>query len=154
MLPSTFSKSIDFPKLYENLDELKRELRFLNESLQMIEQTKELNSLKDSLKASEKKYIEIGGIFVSAITFLFGTINIFTNDKATPLQMFTSIMGLGILLILFASLLVLVVNKNRLDSFKTWLCVFIVIGYTILLCFIIFGGEAFYKQLATALSFE
>lgn len=154
MLPSTFSKSIDYPNLYENLDEFKRELRFLKESLQMIEQTKELNSLKDSLKASEKKYIEIGGIFVSAITFLFGTINIFTNTKASPLQMFTSVMGLGILLILFASLLVLVVNKNKLDSFRTWLCSIIIIGYTVLLCFIIFGGEAFYKQLAAVLSVE
>ena len=152
MLPSTFSKSIDFPKLYENLDELKRELRFLNESLQMIEQTKELNSLKDSLKASEKKYIEIGGIFVSAITFLFGTINIFTNDKASPLQMFSSTIGLGILLILFASLLVLVTNKNRLGSLKTWFFALIVIGYTVLLCFIIFGGSAFYQQLANTVS--
>lgn len=154
MLPSTFSKSIDFPKLYEILEEFKREIRLFKESLQMLEQTKELNSLKDSLKASEKKYIEIGGIFVSAITFLFGTINIFTNDKASPLQMFTSVMGLGILLILFASLLVLVVNKNKLNSFKTWFCSLIIIGYTILLCFIIFGGEAFYKQLAAVLSFE
>ena len=154
MLPSTFSKSIDYPGLYENLDEFKRELRLLKESLQMIEQTKELNSLKDSLKASEKKYIEIGGIFVSAITFLFGTINIFTNDKASPLQMFTSVMGLGILLILFASLLVLVVNKNKFNSLKTWLCTIIIIAYTVLLCFIIFGGEAFYKQLSAVLSVQ
>lgn len=154
MLPSTFSKSINYPKLFENLDEFKRELRFLKESLRMIEQTKELNSLKDSLKASEKKYIEIGGIFVSAITFLFGTINIFTNDKTSPLQMFISTMGLGILLILFASLLVLVVNKNRFDSFKTWLFALIVIGYTVLLCFIIFGGDSFYQQLATNLPTE
>lgn len=154
MLPSTFSKSINYPKLFESLDEFKRELRFLKESLRMIEQTKELNSLKDSLKASEKKYIEIGGIFVSAITFLFGTINIFTNDKTSPLQMFISTMGLGILLILFASLLVLVVNKNRFDSFKTWLFALIVIGYTVLLCFIIFGGDSFYQQLATNLPTE
>ena len=118
----------------------------------MIEQTKELNSLKDSLKASEKKYIEIGGIFVSAITFLFGTINIFTNDKASPLQMFSSTIGLGILLILFASLLVLVTNKNRLGSLKTWFFALIVIGYTVLLCFIIFGGSAFYQQLANTVS--
>lgn len=154
MLPSTFSKSVDYPNLYENLNEFKRELRFLKESLQMIEQTKELNSLKDNLKASEKKYIEIGGIFVSAITFLFGTINIFTNVKASPLQMFISIMGLGILLVLFASLLVLVVSKNKLNSFKTWFFTIVVIGYTLLLCFIIFGGDAFYQQLATVLSIE
>lgn len=151
ILPSTFSKSIDYPKLYEKLDELKREFRLLRESLQMIEQTKELNTLKDNLKASEKKYIEIGGIFISAITFLFGTINIFTNDKASPLQMFISTMGLGILLILFASLLILVVNKNKINSFKTWFFVMIVVGYTILLCFIIFGGDAFYQQLGSLL---
>lgn len=149
MLPSTFSKPIDYNKQYEALKTFKSELRFINESLQIIEQTKELNSLKDSLKASEKKYIEIGGIFVSAITFLFGTINIFTNDKASPLQMFISTIGLGILLVLFASLLMLVVSKREWNSFKSWAIASIVIGYTILLCFIIFGGDAFYGHLST-----
>lgn len=149
MLPSTFSKPIDYNKQYEALKTFKSELRFINESLQIIEQTKELNSLKDSLKATEKKYIEIGGIFVSAITFLFGTINIFTNDKASPLQMFISTIGLGILLVLFASLLMLVVSKREWNSFKSWAIASIVIGYTILLCFIIFGGDAFYGHLST-----
>ena len=120
--------------------------------MQIVEQTKELDSLKDNLKASEKKYIEIGGIFVSAITFLFGTINIFTNDKASPLQMFISTMGLGILLLLFASLLMLVVNKWEWKSFKTLMVTLIVIIYTILLCCITFGGDAFYGQLSTIFS--
>lgn len=151
MLPSTFSKPIDYKKQYEALSEFKSEVRFINESLLMIEQTKELDSLKEDLKSTEKKYVEIGGIFVSAITFLFGSINIFTNVTSTPLQMFISVMGLGILLVLFASLLVLVVNKNKSDSIKTWVFTFIVIVYTILLCFIIFGGNAFYDQLSTTL---
>lgn len=152
MLPSTFSKPIDYDKQWEALNDLKSELRFLKESLQMIEQTNELKSIKDSLKNTEKKYIEIGGIFVSAITFLFGTINIFTNDKASPLQMFTSTIGLGILLVIFATLLILVIGKNDWKSYKTWGLTLILIGYTVLLYFIIFGSDAFYGQLATALS--
>ena len=152
MLPSTFSRPIDYNKHYEALIEFKSEERFIKESLQIVEQTKELDSLKDNLKASEKKYIEIGGIFVSAITFLFGTINIFTNDKASPLQMFISTMGLGILLLLFASLLMLVVNKWEWKSFKTLMVTLIVIIYTILLCCITFGGDAFYGQLSTIFS--
>lgn len=148
MLPSTFSKPIDYDKQWEALNDFKSELRFLKESLQIIEQTKELKSIKDSLKNAEKKYIEIGGIFISAITFLFGTINIFTNDKASPLQMFTSTMGLGILLIIFASLMILIVGKREWCSFKSWTIALIIIGYTALLCFIIFGGSAFYEQLS------
>lgn len=148
MLPSTFSKPIDYDKQWDALNDLKSELRFLKESLQMIEQTKELKSIKDSLKNTEKKYIEIGGIFVSAITFLFGTINIFTNDKASPLQMFISTMGLGILLIIFASLLILIVGRREWRSFKSWAIALIIMGYTVLLCFIIFGGSAFYEQLS------
>lgn len=151
-LPSTFSTPIDYTKQYDTLVEFKSELRFINESLQMIEQTKELDLLKDSLKASEKKYIEIGGIFISAITFLFGTINIFTNDKTSPLQMFTSTIGLGILLIIFATLLILVIGKNDWKSFKTWTSAIILIVYTVLLCFIIWGEEAFYNQLSIVMS--
>lgn len=149
MVPSTFSKPIDYDKQYDALTEFKSELRFINESLQMIEQTKELNSLREGLRLSEKKYIEIGGIFISAITFLFGTINIFTNDKASPLQMFISTIGLGVLLVIFAALLILVVSKRDWTSFKTWGLTAIIIGYSIILCCIIWGGNSFYEALSS-----
>ena len=57
MLPSTFSKPIDYEKQWEDFADLKSDLRFLKESLRMIEQTKELNAIKDGLKSAEKKYI-------------------------------------------------------------------------------------------------
>lgn len=56
MLPSTFSKPIDYDKQWEALNDFKSELRFLKESLQIIEQTKELKSIKDSLKMQRKVY--------------------------------------------------------------------------------------------------
>lgn len=148
VLPSTFSKPVDYPKQFNCLSEFKNELRFIKESLQLIEHTAELNTLKGSLHDSEKRFKEIGGIFVGAITFLFGTINIFTNEKSSPSQMFVSTLGLGLLLIIFAILMMIVSNKWDWKSFKSWSIAIAFIAYTIILCFIIFGASAFYGILS------
>lgn len=144
VLPSTFSKPIDYSKHFNSLSEFKSELRFIKESLQLIENTAELNTLKESLQDSEKRFKEIGGIFVGAITFLFGTINIFTNEKSSPSQMFISTLGLGLLLVIFAILMMIVSNKWDWKSFRSWSITIAFIAYTIILCFIIFGADAFY----------
>ncbi len=144
VLPSTFSKPIDYSKQFNSLSEFKSELRFIKESLQLFENTAELNTIKRSLQDSEKRFKEIGGIFVGAITFLFGTINIFTNEKASPSQMFVSTLGLGLLLVIFAILMMFVSNKWEWRSFKSWTIAIALCMYTLILCFIIFGGNAFY----------
>lgn len=152
-VPSTFSKAINYQEQFEYLDETKQKLGeyhslFLvkkeQKSISLLngENQKRTSELEDTVKKYEKRTYELLGLYTAVITFLFGSVNIFTqnSDSSLPL-LITNTMGLGFILLLFAGLILLTTSKFILelslkDFIKTsrfkFLIVFI-IGYIAIL---------------------
>ena len=102
-----------------------------------IKDKKDTNAIKEELNSIEKRYLEVGGILTGIITFLFGTINIFTQNTSNPHHLLLATLNLGILLVIFATLLIIVIEawKGNIKKTKVTICCIIFIVYTILLCF-------------------
>lgn len=139
-LPSSISRPIDYGKLQKVREGLRSEIEFVRNSIIYIKDKKDTESIKDELKSIEKRYLEIGGILISVVTFLFGSINIFTQRIATPQQLFESTLGLGTILVLFASLLVVVIEswKEKYKTRKMIICGLIFIVYTVIVSVLAF----------------
>jgi hypothetical protein len=146
-LPSSVSMPINYDKLSDTVDEYKSDIKFLKGSMAMYNSYTEIDGVKAQISSAGKKYIEIGGIFIAIITFLFGTINIFTNEQLNPVQMFCAVMGLGSVLVLFGIVLIIVLNKWPWKDWRTILCWCFIIAYTILLSCIVMGYSPLYNIL-------
>ncbi len=122
-VPSTFCKPIDYGKLSDEVESFKSSFNSLTAQFviqKRIEaEKKELINIKDEIKASERKYIEILGIFTAIITFLFGSINIFSSSENLK-SLIESSFALGIILMLFASS-VYFLTIPRLEKFGDYL---------------------------------
>ena len=98
---------------------------------------------KEELKNIEKRYLEIGGILIGIVTFLFGSINIFSHQAASPQQLFESAMWLGVILVIFALLLVLVIEnwKGKVNKTRVAICGILLGIYTIIICTFVFSSN-------------
>lgn len=130
--PCTYAKNIDYEVQFDILDRFVKEKNYLifqkrlSIDRQEIEKDRlEIELIKTKIESSDKKAIELLGIFAGIITFLFGTINIFVENKDVSLsQLIVNTSGLGFILLLFLSLLlllspVLVQQLKVKDFFKS-----------------------------------
>ena len=53
----------------------------INEQIRIWDDKKEILELKQQLDSHQKTYIQILGLFTAILTFLFGTINIFSTSN-------------------------------------------------------------------------
>lgn len=111
ILPSTATRPIDYKKLREAQSLFHSRLEFFRTSQIYLKDKKDIQDVKEEVKNIEKRYLEIGGILIGIVTFLLGTINIFTDKDASISFMFQSILGLGMILGLFACLIVIVIEN-------------------------------------------
>lgn len=101
-VPSSFTRPIKYDQLFEELEEYKlKEILFQNK-IELLKEREKIEHIKADLAKSERKYIEILGVFTAIITFLFGSINFYskTEDVTT---LISSCLGFGIILLLFSS---------------------------------------------------
>lgn len=138
ILPSSISRPVDYDKLRSEQEKYRSDISYIRNSLIYIKDKKDTNAIKDELNSIEKRYLEVGGILTGIITFLFGTINIFTQNTSNPHHLLLATLNLGILLVIFATLLIIVIEawKGNLKKTKVTICCIIFIAYTILLCFV------------------
>ena len=111
ILPSTVTRPIDYKKLREKQLSYHSSLEFFRTSQIYLKDKKDIQDVKDEVKNIEKRYLEIGGILIGVVTFLLSTINIFTDNDASLSSMFQSILGLGMILGLFACLIIIVIEN-------------------------------------------
>ena len=146
-IPSAFAKNIDYKSLHSTLAFFKKERDNLYFLFDLSKERRDIENLKETIKTTDKKAFDLIAIFTTAITFLFGTVNIFVvNDKADLAQLICNTIGLGIILILFTSLYLLVspVFIQRVDikdyvrSRRLWFGILGFIPY-ILLIFYLFN---------------
>lgn len=108
-VPSAFAKNIDYKELKEELSSFKKERDNLSFLFDLSKERRDIENLRETIKTTDKKAFDLIAIFTAAITFLFGTVNIFVvNEKTDLAQLICNTTGLGIILILFTSLYLLV----------------------------------------------
>ena len=125
-VPSAFADNIDYKQQRDKLISFKKERDNLFFLFDLSKERRDIENLKETIKTTDKKAFDLIAIFTAAITFLFGTVNIFVvNDKADLAQLICNTIGLGIILILFTSLYLLVspVFIQRVDI-KDYLLLF------------------------------
>lgn len=140
-LPSSISRPIDYEKLEKLRESFRVDIEYIRNSVIYIKDKVETETIKDELKNIEKRYLEIGGVLISIVTFLFGTINIFSQQTSTPKQLLESTIFLGVILVLFALLLVIVIEfwKRKVNITKFIICGVVFIIYTIIIGVFLFS---------------
>ena len=108
VVPSTFSRAIDYSALFLYLNEAKqkeREIRMITINFKTSNKTKKIEEI---VNRSEKRTYELLALFTGIITFLFSVVNIFTVNNNSDLKLLiTNTMGLGFILLLFVGLILL-----------------------------------------------
>lgn len=103
-VPSAYAKYINYDTLKERLEQFNRTKEYLRFRCDLSIERKEITQIKDDIKTSDKKAYDLIAIFTATITFLFGIVNIFINNTTLNLyQLIANTIGLGVLLLLFAS---------------------------------------------------
>lgn len=144
ILPSSVTRPIDYKHLKEEQSNYHTCLDNFKTSLIYLKDKKDIQSVKEEVKGIEKRYLEIGGILIGIVTFLFGTINIFTQSAISAQEMFRSILGLGMVLVLFASLLIIVIENywnTATNKVRVGFCSVIVVVYTLLTAWLAFSSS-------------
>lgn len=107
-IPSTFAKIIDYEKLEEDFMQLKRKKELLEQKFDLTRTKVDIEQIKNNIKQSERKSMDLLILFTGVITFLFGTINIFVENRSSDFhQLIVNTSILGIILLLFVCLLLL-----------------------------------------------
>jgi len=143
-IPSTITRPIDYKKLREIQAGYHSSLDYFKTSQISLKDREDAESIKDELRGIEKRYLEIGSILVGVVTFLFGTINIFTQSDATPQEMFRSILGLGLVLVIFACLIVIATERfwsDKHTSGRVTICGIIIGIYTTIIAVLAFSPK-------------
>ena len=101
---SSYFRPVQYSLIQERLDAIKSKGILCRNVLSLREEKSEIESIKKSIDQSKKQTIEIISAFTAIITFLFGTIDFFSNTKVSSFhnQIF-SIVSLGIILLVFIS---------------------------------------------------
>lgn len=142
-LPSSISRPVDYGKLQKVRENFRTEIEFIRNSVIYIKDRIDTESIKEDLKNTEKRYLEIGGILIGVVTFLFGSINIFSQQVSTPKQLLESTMWLGVILVMFAILLIIVIEfwKKSINKVRITICGVIFIIYTVIISVFILGDN-------------
>ena len=143
-IPSTITRPIDYKKLRELQAGYHSSLDYFRNSQISLKDKEDAESVKAELRGIEKRYLEIGSILVGIVTFLFGTINIFTQSDATPQEMFLSILGLGLVLVIFACLIVIATERFWSDKHsrgRVTMCGIVIGAYTAIIVLLAFNPK-------------
>lgn len=144
-VPSAFMNNENYDRLKESAEKYELRKQLLNILSSVTKEKKEVDNIKNSISETNKKAYDMLALFSAAITFLFGTVNIFiANHDKSVLLLICNTMGLGVLLILFMCLYLLVspVLIQRLNwreyvkSIRFYLGIIAIIIYMGLTCFL------------------
>lgn len=134
-LPSSISRPIDYEKLERVRESFRVDIEYIRNSVIYIKDKIDTETIKEELKNIEKRYLEIGGVLIGVVTFLFGSINIFSQKTSTPDHLLESTIWLGVILIIFALLLFIIIEnwKGAISKAKIVICGILLAIYAIIL---------------------
>ena len=118
-IPSSFTRPIEYKILSDEIMEYKSKIVFFRNKLELLKEKDDIERIKQEIAKSERKYIEILGVFTAVITFLFGTIDFFSTAKKSADIIYPSI-AIGLILLLFSSSIYFL-TIPRLDKLSDYL---------------------------------
>lgn len=141
---SSFCRPVKYEKLRDELNTYKNQILLLENEIALRDERTALTNLKRDIDNSRTREIEILSIFTSIVTFLFGTIGFFSENKNNDfLHLIYSILGLGAVLLIFVSGIHLTTMRKEVkfcDYFKhprAWFCYITIISSFILLIWMV-----------------
>ena len=142
-LPSSISRPIDYEKLERVRESFRADIEYIRNSIIYIKDKIDTEIIKEELKNIEKRYLEIGGVLIGVVTFLFGSINIFSQKTSTPEHLLESTIWLGVILIIFALLLFIIIEnwKGAISKAKIVICGILLAIYAIILGIFMFQND-------------
>lgn len=142
-LPSSISRPIDYEKLERVRESFRVDIEYIRNSVIYIKDKIDTETIKEELKNIEKRYLEIGGVLIGVVTFLFGSINIFSQKTSTPEHLLESTIWLGVILIIFALLLFIIIEnwKGTISKAKIVICGILLAIYAIILGIFMFQND-------------
>ena len=144
-VPSPFVNNDDYDALAKRADSYEQQYKSQKMIYAVTKEKVEIDKIKSSIKNTDKKAFDLIAIFTTAITFLFGIVNIFImNDEVNLPLLICNTMGLGVLLILFMCLYLLASPiliqqlpwKQYVRTRRFYLGIIAVIIYMGLTCFL------------------
>ena len=135
-IPSSFTRPLNYNALDELHSKYVTKIAAINEQIRIWDDKKEILELKQQLDSHQKTYIQILGLFTAILTFLFGTINIFStsNNNISLQEKIDDTAVIGILLLIFSSIIYLFTSrKNEFFSFRNIMFLLMIVGYFFLL---------------------
>lgn len=143
-MASTYSRPVRYEKLRDDLNTFKSKVLFIENEISLREEKKELSILKEDINNSRSKEIEILSVFTAVITFLFGTIGFFADNKNNDfIHLIYSSFGLGAILMIFVSGIHIITMKKEesiSDYFKhprMWFSIITIVISIVLLIWLI-----------------
>lgn len=146
---SSFCRPVRYDKLKDELNTFKSQALLMDNEIALREEKRALKNLKKDIDNSRTKEVEVLSFFTAIITFLFGTIGFFADNKNNDfLHLIFSIFGLGAILLIFVSGIHLTTMRKEdkvADYFKhprAWFCIFTIIVSVVLLAWMIIKVNA------------
>ena len=112
-MASSLSKPISPSKLREDERELRDIKQYLIVKARLSKREEEINDIANKIKDFRRESFEYLGIFITVITFLFGSIQLFGNNTIKLAASIVNIVSLGIVLGLFMAMLYIVLYCKR-----------------------------------------
>lgn len=140
-IASSFCRPVKYSTLDDELNTFKNQALLVENEIALREEKKELKALKMDIDNSKTKQIEILSVFSAIITFLFGSISFFAENKNNDfIHLLYSVFGLGAVLLIFISGIHLITMRKEekfFDYFKHPRALFclITIAFSIVLLF-------------------
>lgn len=121
-IASSFCRPVRYDKLNDELNYFKSQVLLVDNEIALREEHEEMRKLKRDIDNSRSREVEILSVFTAIVTFLFGTIGFFAENKNNDfLHLVFSVFGLGALLMIFVSgIYILTMRKEKTfaDYFK------------------------------------
>lgn len=143
-IASSFCRPVKYGKLEDELKTFKNQSLLVDNEIALREEKVELKKIRDDINHARTKEIEVLSVFTAIITFLFGTIGFFAENKNNDfLHLIFSIFGLGAILLIFVSgihLLTMKKEEKVVDYFKhprAWFCFITIIASISLLIWLV-----------------
>ena len=112
-IASTFSRPISPGKLRESEREFRDFRQYLDTSKRLEKREREIKAIASRLDSFRKESFEYLGVFITVITFLFGSTQLFGDKQARVSSVITNIASLGIVLGMFMAMLYIVLYCKR-----------------------------------------
>ena len=143
-IASSFCRPVRYDKLRDELNYFKSQVLLVDNEMALRKEQEEMRSLKKDIDNSRTREVEILSVFTAIITFLFGTIGFFADNKENDfLHLIFSVFGLGAILMIFVSgihILTMRREKTAGDYFKhprMWFCLLMILASVVLIVWMV-----------------